>query len=200
MVLLQRIIDYGAVCVSLFLRRPDILATELQLKAANANIGAARAAMFPRISLTAGLGFMSPALSKLFNGDQRTWTFAPTMVTPIFTSGSLQANVKIAQASRDAAVAEYEKAIQTAFREVSDSLALRATLVEQRTAQEALVTALDQTYRLSDARYQAGIDGYLGVLVAQSSLFGAQQALVSVRLAEQQNLVALYKVLGGGIQ
>jgi multidrug efflux system outer membrane protein len=180
------------------LQRPDILAAEYQLMAANANIGAARAAFFPRITLTAGLGFMSPDLSGLFDSGTRTWTFAPQIVAPIFASGSLLANLKAAKVDRDIAVAQYEKTIQNAFREVSDALALRTTLMDQQEAQESLVTALEQSYFLSEARYKAGIDGYLGVLVNQRSLYVAQRGLVQVRLARQANQVALYKVLGGG--
>lgn len=180
------------------LRRPDILAAEHQLKAANANIGAARAAYFPRITLTAGIGSMSPELSGLFDSGTRTWSFMPQIVAPIFAGGALRANVRAAEVDREIAVAQYEKAIQVAFGEVSDALTLRSTLVEQRRAQEALVQALQETHRLSDARYKAGIDGYLGVLVAQRSLLAAQQGLIGVRLAEQANLVMLYKVLGGG--
>jgi len=181
------------------LRRPDILAAEHQLKAANANIGAARAAFFPRISLTAGFGTMSPDLSGLFGSGTRTWSFAPQIVAPLFASGSLRANLKVARVDREIAVATYEKAIQTAFAEVSSSLALRATLLDQKAAQAALVEALAETHRLSQARYRGGIDGYLSVLVAQRSLVQAQQALLGVRLAEQANLVTLYKVLGGGV-
>lgn len=180
------------------LRRPDILAAEHQLKAANANIGAARAAYFPRITLTAGIGSMSPELSGLFDSGTRTWSFTPQIIAPIFASGSLRANLRATEVDREIAVAQYEKAIQVAFGEVSDALTLRSTLVEQRHAQEALVNALEETHRLSDARYKAGIDGYLGVLVAQRSLLAAQQGLIGVRLAEQANLVTLYKALGGG--
>ncbi len=181
------------------LRRPDILAAEHQLRAANANIGAARAAFFPRISLTASFGTLAPDVSDLFTAGTRTWTFAPQIVAPLFASGSLLANLKASKVDRAVAVAQYEKAIQVAFAEVSDALTLRTTLVAQREAQEALVVALDETLRLSDARYQAGIDSYLGVLVAQQALFNAQKGEVSVRLAEQANLVTLYKVLGGGV-
>ena len=180
------------------LRRPDILAAEFQLKAANANIGAARAAFFPRITLTAGIGTMSNELSGLFDSGTRTWTFAPSIVAPIFASGGLRANLKAAKVDRDIAVAQYERSIQNAFREVSDGLALRATLAEQQDAQEALVGALDRAYFLSEARYREGIDGYLGVLVAQRALYVAQQGLVQVRLARQANQVTLYKALGGG--
>jgi multidrug efflux system outer membrane protein len=183
----------------ILLGRPDILAAEFQLKAANADIGAARAAFFPRISLTGQGGLLSGDLSDLFKAGARSWTFTPQVVTPIYTAGSLKSSLQASELGRDIAVADYEKAIQTAFREACDSLTLRRTLVSERTAQEALVQALDGTYRLSDTRYKAGIDSYLGVLVAQRSLFGAQQALIGVRLAELQNLVNLYKVLGGGV-
>ncbi len=180
------------------LRRPDILAAEHQLKAANANIGVARAAFFPRISLTAGSGFMSGDLSDLYKFGSRTWSFLPQATVAIFDMGARKANLKVAQVERDAAIAEYEKAIQAAFREVSDALALRTRLMEQQEAQEALVKTLEETYRLSDARYKAGIDSYLNVLVAQRSLYAAEQGLISLRLARLTNLVTLYKVLGGG--
>jgi multidrug efflux system outer membrane protein len=182
------------------LRRPDILMAEHQLQAAYANIGAARAAFFPRISLTGGVGFVSSELQNLFTYNTRTWTFAPRATLPIFDAGARKANYKVAQVDRDLAVAEYEKAIQSAFREVSDSLSLRTRLLEQQEAQQALVTTLEETYRLSEARYKAGIDGYLSVLVAQRSLYGAQQGLVNLRRAHLGNLVTLYKVLGGGAQ
>ncbi len=180
------------------LRRPDILVAEYELRAANANIGAARAAFFPSITLTAGAGTMSSQLSDLFGSGTGAWTFSSQIIAPIFTGGALKANVRAARIDREITVAQYEKTIQQAFREVSDGLALRATLLAQREAQASLVDALQETYRLSDARYRGGIDSYLGVLVAQRSLFAAQQALVGVRLAEQVNLVTLYKALGGG--
>jgi multidrug efflux system outer membrane protein len=181
------------------LRRPDILAAEHQLRSANANIGAARANFFPRISLTASFGTLGPQLSDLFTAGTKTWSFAPQILAPLFASGSLIANLKVSEVDRSIAVAQYEKAIQVAFAEASDALTLRTTLVAQREAQEALVAALDETLRLSDARYQAGLDSYLGVLVAQQALFNAQKGEVSLRLAEQANLVVLYKVLGGGV-
>jgi multidrug efflux system outer membrane protein len=181
------------------LRRPDILSAEHQLKAAYANIGAARAAFFPQITLTGGGGLMTSHLADLFSGDSKTWSFAPQAVVPIFDAGMRRANLKATKVDRDIAVAGYEKAIQSAFREVSDSLALRTRLMEQQQAQQALVGALSETYRLSDARYKAGIDSYLSVLVAQRSLYSAQQGLVSVRRARMTNLVTLYKVLGGGM-
>jgi outer membrane protein, multidrug efflux system len=180
------------------LRRPDIVMAEHELKAAYANIDVARAAFFPRIALTGAVGFMSGSLSDLFNIGSRTWQFAPEAALPIFDYGARKANFKVAQVDRDTAVAEYEKAIQSAFREVSDSLSLRARLTEQQDAQQALVNSLQETYRLSDARYKAGVDSYLSVLVAQRSLYGAQQGLVSRRAARLSNLVTLYKVLGGG--
>lgn len=180
------------------LRRPDILAAEHQLRAAYANIGAARAAFFPRIALTAGAGVMSGDLSNLFESHANTWNFVPQITAPIFDTGARRANLKASWVDRDMAVATYEKSIQSAFREVNDSLTLRARLMEQQQAQQSLVNALDETYRLSEARYKAGIDSYLSVLVAQRSLYGAQQGLVAVRNARMTNLVTLYKVLGGG--
>jgi len=180
------------------LRRPDILLAEHQLKAAYGNIGAARALFFPRISLTGAGGITSSHLSDLFEPGAGAWRFVPQVVLPIFDSGTRQANYRVAEVDRDLAVAEYERAIQSAFREVSDALALRSRLVEQQTAQEALVNSLQETYRLSEARYNAGVDSYLSVLVAQRSLYLAQQGLLGVRLARLNNLVNLYKVLGGG--
>ena len=180
------------------LRRPDILLAEHQLKAAHANIEAARAAFFPRISMTAAAGIVSSDLTNLFKPAAGTWSFAPQVTLPIFDSGARQANYKAAQVDRDIAIADYEKSIQAAFREVSDSLSLRTTLVAQQNALESLVNALEETYRLSEARYNGGIDSYRRVLVAQRSLYSAQQQLVGVRLARLSNLVTLYKVLGGG--
>ncbi len=181
------------------LRRPDVLAAEYRLRSADANIGAARAAYLPRIALTGLVGLASTGLSDLFTGSAGAWSFVPQIVAPIFTGGAREAATEAARLNRDAAVAQHEKAIQVAFHEVADALSQRAALVAQRQADIALVTALEETYRLSEARYKAGIDGYLGVLVAQQALFAAQQGLVGLRLAEQQNLVSLYKVLGGGV-
>ncbi len=180
------------------LRRPDIRKAEHQLKSAYANIAAARAAFFPKITLTVAGGFTSGGLSKLFSFGARTWEFAPQVSLPIFDAGALKAEHRIAQLERDSAVAEYEKAIQTAFQEVSDSLSRRARLLEKQKAQQALVNTLGETYQLTMARYRAGVDNYLNVLVAQRSLYNGQQALVGVRLSRLSNLVALYKVLGGG--
>lgn len=181
------------------LGRPDILAAEHQLRAAHANIGAARAAYFPRIALTTGVGLVSGDLTELFKWGARTWAFAPQITLPIFDSGARRAGVNVANLDRDIAIAEYEKAIQSAFREANDALSLRTTLVAQQNAMQALLTTLEETYRLSDARYKGGIDSYLSVLVAQRSLYAAQQQLVGIRLARQSNLVTLYKVLGGGL-
>ncbi len=182
------------------LRRPDILAAEHRLKACYANINAARARFFPRISLTAGaVGFVSSDLADLFKWGSRTWNFIPQATLPLFDSGARSAGVKVAEADRDIAVAQYEKSIQEAFREASDALSFRATLLDQQQAQQSLVNALEETYRLSEARYKGGIDSYLSVLVAQRSLNAAQQQLVGTRLARLSNLVNLYKVLGGGL-
>ena len=181
------------------LRRPDILSSEHQLLAAYANIGAARAAFFPQLTLTAAGGLASSSLAELFKGNTGMWSFAPQIVAPIFDAGTRRANLKIANVDRDSALAGYEKAIQTAFREVSDSLTLRTRLQQQQDFQQALVNTLETTYRLSDARYKAGVDSYLNVLVAQRSLYSGQQALVSLRVARLNNLVTLYKVLGGGV-
>ncbi len=180
------------------LRRPDILLAEHQLKAAEANIGAARAAFFPRISLTAAAGLISDDLTNLFKPAAGTWDFAPQASLPIFDYGARKAAYRAAVVDRDLAVAEYERAIQTAFREVNDALSLRTTLLSQQNAQQSLLTALEETFRLSEARYKGGIDSYLSVLVAQRTLYVAQQQMVSLRLARLSNLVTLYKVLGGG--
>jgi multidrug efflux system outer membrane protein len=180
------------------LRRPDIASAEHQLKAAYANIAAARAAFFPTISLTGGGGITSSALSQLFSPRAATWAFAPQITLPIFDAGTRKANYRLAELDRDTAVAQYEQAIQAAFREVSDSLNQRASLLEQQTAQQALVNTLGVTYRLTEARYKAGVDNYLNVLVAQRSLYAGQQNLVNIRFLRLGNLVTLYKVLGGG--
>jgi multidrug efflux system outer membrane protein len=183
----------------ILLQRPDILAAEYQLKSANANIGAARAAFFPRISLTGALGTLAPALARLFESGTGYWSYSPQIAQPIFAGGALRANLKGAKADRDIAVAQYEKAIQVAFREVSDAVILRSTLEDQLSAQESLVNALDESYRLSEARFKEGIDSYLGVLVTQRSLYDAQRGLVLTRLARRTNQVELFKVLGGGL-
>ena len=179
-------------------RRPDLRQAERQLIAANANIGAARAAFYPRITLTGSVGTASTELSGLFKAGSLAWTFAPQLLLPIFDAGRNQANLQIAQAGRDIALALYERAIQTAFREVADALAGRATLGEQLRAQQAQAQAEDVRSRLADLRYRNGAASYLDVLDAQRSLFAARQAVVQVQLQQAQNLVTLYKVLGGG--
>ena len=180
------------------LTRPDILQAENQLKAANADIGAARAAFFPRIALTTSIGTSSAELSGLFKAASGVWAFAPQITVPIFDAGSRWASLKVAKADRDIYLAQYEKAIQTAFREAADALAQRGTVGDQIAAQESLVQASQDTYSLSNARYMKGIDSYLAVLDAQRSLYAARQGLISLRLARLNNLVALYKILGGG--
>ncbi|HET6490095.1 MAG TPA: efflux transporter outer membrane subunit [Syntrophales bacterium] len=178
-------------------RRPDIIQAEHQLKATHANIGAARAAFFPRITLTTSIGTTSGQLSGLFMSGSETWAFVPQITVPIFDARTWAA-YDVTKVDREIALAQYEKAIQTGFREVSDALAQRATLGDQLQAQQSLVDASSESYRLSDARYTRGIDSYLRVLDAQRSLYGAQQGLISIRLARLTNLVTLYKVLGGG--
>jgi NodT family efflux transporter outer membrane factor (OMF) lipoprotein len=178
--------------------RPDIRAAEQQLIGANANIGAARAAFFPRITLTGSAGSASSELSGLFKSGSFGWTFAPQMVLPIFDYGRNSANLGSAKAGRDIAVAQYEKAIQTAFREVSDALAGQATFSEQLRAQRAVEAAETERFNLSDLRYRSGTASYLDLLDAQRSLFSAQQAAVQANLQRLQNQVTLYRVLGGG--
>ncbi|CDI02513.1 putative outer membrane protein oprM precursor [Candidatus Competibacter denitrificans Run_A_D11] len=180
------------------LRRPDIQAAEHRLRAANANIGAARAAYFPSISLTGSVGSASTELFDLFGKGSWMWSFIPKVTVPIFQAGRLEANMANAVADRDIALAQYEKAIQTGFREVTDALASAGTLVRQYDAQTALVDAATRAEQLSRLRYQAGRDSYLVLLDAQRTLYGAQQALLATYLAAQINRVTLYKVLGGG--
>jgi multidrug efflux system outer membrane protein len=180
------------------LRRPDILQAEGQLKAFNANIGAAQAAFFPRITLVSSVGIGSSELTGLFKGDPFAWSFLPRISLPIFDGGSNKANLKVAEVDRDIAVAQYEKAIQTAFREVADALAQRGNIDEQLAAQKSLTDATDEIYRLSRARFDKGVDSYLQVLDSQRALYGAQQNLITTRFTRQTNLVTLYKVLGGG--
>ena len=180
------------------LQRPDVLQAENLLKGYNANIGAARAAFFPRITLTAAYGTAAGDLSGLFKAGTGGWSYAPQISLPIFDAGSRSAQLKVAETDRDIAVAQYEKAIQTAFREVADALAQRGTIDQQVAAQESLSTATGQRNILSQARYDRGIDSYLTVLDAQRSLYSAQQGLIGTRLTRLVNLVTLYKVLGGG--
>jgi multidrug efflux system outer membrane protein len=180
------------------LRRPDVREAEELLRSANADIGAARAAFFPSITLTGSIGTASSELSGLFGGGSFAWSFIPRVNIPIFQAGRLGAQLGAAQATRDIALAQYERSIQAGFREVADALALARTLAAQREAQEALLQAATEAHDLSQARYKAGRDSYLLLLVQQRTLYAAQQALVATRLQEQANRVALYKALGGG--
>jgi outer membrane protein, multidrug efflux system len=182
----------------LLTRRADIRQAEQAMVVANANIGAARAAFFPRISLTTSVGTVSNQLSGLFKDGSWGFSLAPQALLPIFDMGRNQANLDVAKVARDTAIAQYEKAIQVAFREVADALAGRATLGEQLAAQELQARAESERFRLAELRYRNGVASYLDVLDAQRSLFATQQALAQSRLAQQQNQVALYKALGGG--
>jgi len=179
------------------LHRPDVLQAESQLRAAHADIGAARATLFPRISLTAAVGTASSELSGLFESGSGTWSYAPQAAMPIFDTRAWLA-LKVTNVQREIALTQYEGAIQNAFREVADTLAVRGTVDQQVSAQESLVHAVAETYRLSTTRYDEGIDSYLSVLDAQRALYAAQQGLVSLRLAKLANQVRLYAVLGGG--
>jgi outer membrane protein, multidrug efflux system len=183
---------------TVLLRRPDVLQAEYTLRAANADIGAARAAFFPAINLTGNAGALSPQFSNLFSGGTGTWAYSPQISLPIFHGGQLFGNLAEAKVNRAIAVAQYEKAIQTAFREVADSLALTTTLEREREAEEALVNATGRAYELSRQRYKAGRDSYLDVLDSQRSDYSAQQSLIATELAQQENRVTLYNALGGG--
>ncbi|MGL6560312.1 efflux transporter outer membrane subunit [Aeromonas hydrophila] len=185
---------------SLLQQRPDILAAEHSLKATNANIGAARAAFFPTISLTATAGTASNQLSGLFDGGTGTWTFMPQINLPIFDGGKRIADLDVAEVSTRQAVASYEKSIQTAFKEVADTLGAQADYQRQLQAQQALVEANQTYFKLAEVRYEKGVDSYLTRLDAQRSLFSAKQGLISTRLAQLSNQVALYKAVGGGWQ
>lgn len=188
----------GGLPSDVLLRRPDVLEAEHLLRSANGNIGAARAAFFPSISLTANIGSASLDLSHLFKSGTEVWQFEPQITLPIFHAGGVMGALKLANSNQQIAVAQYEKAIQSSFREVADALALTATLNRQRAAQEALVSATGRAYELSQRRYKAGRDSYINVLVSQRSDYSAQQGLIATRLAEQTNRVNLYEALGGG--
>jgi len=183
----------------LLVARPDIIAAEQRLIAARANIGAARAAFFPSISLTASSGYSSSELDDMFSQDGNTWAFGPSLTIPIFDLGRRRANVTVAEAREHRAVAEYERTIQTAFREVADALAGRRYLAEQVDAQQRATEAQRALAELARTRYQAGVVSYLEVLDAERNLFDAEQALLQVRRAEAANLIALYVALGGGL-
>lgn len=182
---------------SVLLQRPDVLAAEYQLRAMNANIGAARAALFPTISLTAAVGTGSNELSGLFGSGNGTWSVVPLVRLPIFDAGRNRANIAVAEANQQVALAQYEKAVQTAFRETADALADRATWAERLDAHASLVASTRKAFDLSEARFTSGVDNYLAVLDAQRSLYVAQQTQISMQLQEQINRVTLVKVLGG---
>jgi multidrug efflux system outer membrane protein len=179
------------------LRRPDVLQAEYELRAANAQIGAARAALFPRISLTGLLGFASSALTRLFTGGAFGWSAGADATYTIFNAGAGRANVRLTEAQRAAALAAYQKAIQTAFREVSDALARRGTMDEELSARERQQAAAADVYLLTEARYRNGIDSFLNSLDAQRSYYSAQQTLVDAKLTAASNRVDLYQTLGG---
>jgi multidrug efflux system outer membrane protein len=184
---------------SVLLWRPDVLQAEHQLKSANANIGAARAAFFPRLSLTASTGLASTELSDLFSDGASIWSVGPNLTLPIFNGGANVANLQYANAQRELYVSQYELAIQTAFKEVADALAVRGTIQDQLDAQRALVDAAADSYQLAEARYTKGVDTFLNALDAQRILYNAEKSLVSARLTASDNIVTLYRVLGGGL-
>jgi multidrug efflux system outer membrane protein len=181
-------------------RRPDVLAAEHQLVSANADIGAARAAFFPSITLTGNYGTASTQLSGLFKKGSSAWTFSPQISVPIFAGGANVANLDLSKIEKNVYIAQYEKALQTAFREVDDALAARGTLDDQLAAQRALLDDSSEAYRLADMRFRNGIDSFLPVLDAQRALYSAQQAVVSLELQRLQNMATLYKALGGGMR
>ncbi len=185
---------------AVLLRRPDVVQAEDQLRGANANIGAARAAFFPTISLTGSGGFASTALSGLFAGPAAAWSFTPAITQPLFDAGFNRGNLALAKAQRDAAVATYEKAIQSAFRDVADALAVRATIEAQVGAQTALVAASADALRLAQARYASGADTFLNVLIAERTLYAARQTLIATQAARNLNLASLYAAFGGGLE
>lgn len=182
------------------LRRPDIRQREHELRAANANIGAARAAFFPSVTISGFSGEIDPRFENLFNGAAGAWSFTPQISLPIFNGGARIANLGVANTDRDIAVAQYERAIQIAFREVADALAIRGSIQEQLAARLALAEAAQAAYLLSEARYNEGIDAHLSLLDAQRELYAAQQSLVAARVARAVNFVTLYKTLGGGLR
>ncbi|MFB9291258.1 efflux transporter outer membrane subunit [Pseudoduganella plicata] len=184
----------------LLTRRPDIRAAEQRLRAANANIGAARAAFFPRISLTAALGSSSPEFSGLFDSGTKTWSFVPQLAVPIFDAGRNRANLNLAEVRKDIAVADYERTIQVAFREVADALAARSYLADQVAAQRAIQEAQAERLRLLQLRFENGVASTLDVLDAQRELFDAEQQLVQARLLRTTSAIDLYRALGGGLQ
>jgi multidrug efflux system outer membrane protein len=183
---------------SVLQQRPDVLAAEHALRASNADIGAARAAFFPRIALTASAGTASSTLSGLFASGSKAWSFAPSVSVPIFDGGANRANLRVAEAQQKIQVATYEKAVQTAFREVADALAERRTLAERLDAQRSLLGATSRSFELSQSLFRSGASSYLDVLDAQRAHYAAQQTLIGLQLTEQANRLAIYKALGGG--
>jgi multidrug efflux system outer membrane protein len=184
----------------ILLQRPDVQAAEHELKGANANIGAARAAFFPTISITTSAGLASSEFSSLFDGHAGTWLFSPTITLPIFNAGKLQAELDAAKIEKDIYIARYEKTIQTAYQEVADALSFTIGYQKQLTAQKANLEANEEYFLRARDRYQAGIDSYLTLLDAQRSLYSAKQNCLTVQLAQLENMVTLYKVLGGGLK
>ena len=182
----------------LLVRRPDVRAAEHALRAANADIGAARAAFFPSIQLTGFYGNASDDLSSLFQSGNTSWNFIPQIRIPIFSGGANKAGLDLANVRKSIEIARYEQSIQVAFREVADALVFRSTLEDQLKAQEALTRASESSYKLADMRYRGGVDSYLGSLIAQRDMYDAQRALIVTRLAGAVNLVQLYQALGGG--
>lgn len=181
------------------LRRPDIRESEHQLRAANANIGAARAAFFPSVRISGFAGETDPQFENLFSGSAlQVWSFTPQVTLPIFRGGELRAGLGVANSDRDIAVAQYERAVQSAFRDVADALATRAAIGEELAARQALADAAGSSFQLSEARYREGLDNYLSLLDAQRELYTARQSLLSARVARATNFINLYKALGGG--
>jgi multidrug efflux system outer membrane protein len=183
---------------SVLQQRPDVLAAEHALRSSNVSIGAARAAFYPRITLTGSAGVASNSLSSLFEGASKAWSFGPSISLPIFDGGANRANLRVAEVQRDIQIANYEKTVQTAFREVADALAERRTLAERLDAQRALVAATSRSFELSQALFRSGSGSFLDVLDAQRSLYTVQQSLIGLLLTEQSNRLTLYKALGGG--
>lgn len=197
--LAQAIVPVSAgVDSSTLLQRPDVQEAEHNLKSSNANIGAARAAFFPQITLTGSGGVSSSALSSLFSGGAGVWSFTPSISLPLFDGGARQASLAYAEAQKQGYMASYEKAIQSAFKEVADALARKGTIDEALAAQRDYVNAAERSYRLADSRYQEGEDTYLNVLAGQRTLYSAQQGLITLEQTRLDNLIALYNALGGG--
>jgi NodT family efflux transporter outer membrane factor (OMF) lipoprotein len=188
----------GGVSSETLQQRPDVRAAEHLLEGANANIGALRAAFFPTISLTTTVGSASTELSGLFAKNSGIWTFVPQISLPIFNAGRNRANLTSAEKNRDILLAQYEKTVQTAFREVADVLVQREGLQSQLDAQHSLTTAANATFQLADVRFKNGIDNYLVVLDAQRTLYTAEQTLVTLQLSDAASQLTLYKVMGGG--